>query len=145
MIVLLLLLFSLSIMSSSMASTSTSSASLLADNKQGDASTTADAGPLLLEAPPSSVDEVTHKLDLSKGPASISLGPLVVNEDGTLSRVQNWDTMTQSEKDTTTRVLTRRNVARLERLKELEKEGKLPGQLKDKEEDGKEQRSEREL
>lgn len=42
-------------------------------------------GPLLLEAPPASVDEVVHKLDLSNGPASISLGPLVVNEDGQCS------------------------------------------------------------
>lgn len=109
-------------------------------------------GPLLLEAPPASVDEVVQKLDLSNGPASISLGPLVVNEDGqtsehcmtysihgltrhagTLSRVQNWDKMTVREQETTTRVLTKRNVARLAKLRELEKMGKLPGQVQQQE------------
>lgn len=85
---------------------------------------------LLLEAaaPPASVDEVVHKLDISNGPASLSLGPLVVHEDGTLSRVQNWDTMTQGERDTTMRVLVARNRRRLDKLRELEREGKLPSQ-----------------
>ncbi|KAI0651013.1 hypothetical protein C8Q79DRAFT_875203, partial [Trametes meyenii] len=37
------------------------------------------------------------------------LGPVVVNKDGTLSRVANWDSMTPIEKERTLRILLARN------------------------------------
>ncbi|KAI0673265.1 hypothetical protein C8Q78DRAFT_712979 [Trametes maxima] len=37
------------------------------------------------------------------------LGPVVVNKDGTLSRVANWDAMTPMEKERTLRILVARN------------------------------------
>lgn len=45
------------------------------------------------------------------------LGPIVVNQDGTLSRVTNWDKMTEIEKRNTLRVLGKRNRLRMEKLK----------------------------
>lgn len=44
------------------------------------------------------------------------LGPLVVNSDGTLSRIQNWAGMTESERERTLRVLGKRNMIRQEKL-----------------------------
>ncbi|KAG8892412.1 hypothetical protein FRC01_014184, partial [Tulasnella sp. 417] len=64
--------------------------------------------PLLLEAPPNNdgqqelqVGGTTVKLD--------RLGPLVVNSDGTLSRIANWEHMTSIEKERTYRILLKRN------------------------------------
>jgi len=48
------------------------------------------------------------------------LGPLVVNTDGTLSRVSNWQNMTEAEKGRTLRVLGKRNMLRQEKMKEEE-------------------------
>ncbi|KAF8174702.1 hypothetical protein K438DRAFT_2023114 [Mycena galopus ATCC 62051] len=41
------------------------------------------------------------------------LGPLVVNSDGTLSRISNWTTLTAAEKANIIRVLSARNKIRL--------------------------------
>jgi len=48
------------------------------------------------------------------------LGPLVVNSDGTLSRISNWQSMTEAERERTLRVLGKRNMFRKESLKEEE-------------------------
>lgn len=45
------------------------------------------------------------------------LGPMVVNKDGSLSRIANWETMSEKEKKNTLRVLGKRNQARLAELK----------------------------
>ena len=50
------------------------------------------------------------------------LGPLVVNKDGTLSRISNWEQMADIEKQNTLRILVKRNQLRTEALKE-KKEG----------------------
>jgi len=42
--------------------------------------------------------------------------------DGSLSRISNWDKMTEMEQKSTIRVLGKRNKARLEALKEKEQE-----------------------
>ncbi|EKX53377.1 hypothetical protein GUITHDRAFT_101081 [Guillardia theta CCMP2712] len=47
------------------------------------------------------------------------LGPLVVNADGSLSRIANWENMTEAEKANTLRVLGRRNGARLANLNSM--------------------------
>ncbi|KAJ7279003.1 hypothetical protein C8J57DRAFT_151963 [Mycena rebaudengoi] len=41
------------------------------------------------------------------------LGPMVVNSDGTLSRISNWASLTDAEKERTIRVLSARNKIRL--------------------------------
>ncbi|KAI8625834.1 hypothetical protein F5Y19DRAFT_239247 [Xylariaceae sp. FL1651] len=45
------------------------------------------------------------------------LGPLIVNEDGTLGRIANWEKMADIEKDNAVRMVSRRNKLRLERLR----------------------------
>lgn len=51
------------------------------------------------------------------------LGPMVVNQDGTLSRISNWDQMSEIERKNTLRVLGKRNKIRSEALKAKESEG----------------------
>jgi hypothetical protein len=63
---------------------------------------------------------VTQRIDLSSGDGSVRLdhlGPLVVNVDGTLSRIGNWAQMSEVEKQNTLRVLGKRNQARLAKLR----------------------------
>ncbi|KAJ3100334.1 hypothetical protein HDU96_010377 [Phlyctochytrium bullatum] len=55
-----------------------------------------------------------------------ALGPVVVNEDGTLSRIANWHSMTEAEQKNTLRVLGKRNQARMARLKAAEEAGEGP-------------------
>ncbi|KAF2163142.1 hypothetical protein M409DRAFT_57807 [Zasmidium cellare ATCC 36951] len=74
--------------------------------------------PLPLPPPPS--EEEASKLDMSSGEATVkmdALGPLVVNQDGTLSRIENWGQMTDLEKRNTLRILGKRNQARQDALK----------------------------
>lgn len=46
-----------------------------------------------------------------------SIGPLVVNVDGTVARISNWAEMTEPERETTLRIVGKRNKQRLEALK----------------------------
>jgi hypothetical protein len=48
------------------------------------------------------------------------LGPMVVNRDGTLSRIANWAQMSEGERGNAVRILGRRNQVRLEELREGE-------------------------
>lgn len=61
------------------------------------------------------------RLDLGvEGGSTVTLdhlGPMVVNVDGTLSRIGNWEQMTEIERKNTLRILGKRNKQRLEALK----------------------------
>lgn len=61
------------------------------------------------------------RLDLgAEGGSTVTLdhlGPMVVNVDGTLSRIGNWEQMTEIERKNTLRILGKRNKQRLEALK----------------------------
>ena len=72
------------------------------------------AAPALAPAAPVADRPIT--LDASTGDAVVleQLGPVVVNSDGTLSRITNWDTMTPGERATAKRLLSKRNRKRLE-------------------------------
>ncbi|KAI8575799.1 hypothetical protein K450DRAFT_259943 [Umbelopsis ramanniana AG] len=50
------------------------------------------------------------------------LGPVVINENGTMSRIENWHEMNDIERANVNRILLKRNKARLEKLKK-EREG----------------------
>ncbi|KAK1723801.1 uncharacterized protein BDZ83DRAFT_753177 [Colletotrichum acutatum] len=73
----------------------------------------------------------TITLDMSRGDASTKLdhlGPLVVNQDGTMSRISNWGEMTEIERRNTVRILSKRNQLRLAGLRgEKEKNGAEAG------------------
>lgn len=68
--------------------------------------------------------EAGQKLDVNTD-QTISfdhLGPIVVNTDGTMSRITNWDKMAPIERENTMRILGKRNKSRLEALKKKEVE-----------------------
>ena len=77
--------------------------------------------PLALPEAPSQ-DRITQ-LNMSDGGTSIKLdhlGPMVVNADGTLSRIANWDRMADIEKENTLRIIGKRNQMRLAALRAKE-------------------------
>jgi hypothetical protein len=81
--------------------------------------------PLALPAAP---HNSTTQLDMSNGDVSIKLdhlGPMVVNVDGTMSRISNWEKMADIEKENTLRIIGKRNQERLAalRAKEVAKQG----------------------
>lgn len=65
---------------------------------------------------PTNDSDIVHTVKLDH------LGPLVVNSDGTLSRIANWASMAESEKERTLRILSKRNMLRQEKLKSEEGE-----------------------
>ncbi|KAI1634187.1 hypothetical protein F4809DRAFT_643721 [Biscogniauxia mediterranea] len=74
--------------------------------------------PLPLPAPPALDAAAAKQVYVGgEGVKLDHLGPLVVHEDGTLSRVSNWGEMAEIERENTLRVLGRRNRMRLDALK----------------------------
>ncbi|KAL6236366.1 hypothetical protein BDW75DRAFT_114511 [Aspergillus navahoensis] len=75
----------------------------------------------ILALPAASSDNDTTQLDVNGDGVKLDhLGPLVVNTDGTLSRIANWAQMTEIEKRNTLRVLGKRNRERTDKLKEAQ-------------------------
>ncbi|KAJ7737873.1 hypothetical protein DFH07DRAFT_90437 [Mycena maculata] len=61
-------------------------------------------------------ESAAHVPQLQPGGSAVKLndlGPMVVNSDGTLSRISNWSNLTEAEKERTLRVLSARNKIRL--------------------------------
>ncbi|KAH6860057.1 hypothetical protein B0T12DRAFT_409667 [Alternaria alternata] len=86
-------------------------------NSQGQEASESNKTPLPLPAP-TAEDGVTQ---VNVGGQAVKLdhmGPLVVNKDGTLSRISNWNEMADIEKQNTLRILVKRNQLRTEALKE---------------------------
>lgn len=86
---------------------------------------------LYLPSEPSNADasqQAPSRLDLgAEGGSTVRLdhlGPMVVNVDGSLSRIGNWDQMTEIERKNTLRILGKRNKQRLEAVKAAQGEGK---------------------
>jgi hypothetical protein len=79
-------------------------------------------GPLALPAPVDEANQTKEDVKAIKGEDDTftfdKLGPMVVNLDGTLSRIHNWSSMTQEEQQRTLRVINKRNQARLQTLKQ---------------------------
>ena len=53
------------------------------------------------------------------------IGPIIVNDDCSMRRIANWETLTQREKNGAQRRVATRNKRRLEHCRKLEQEGKL--------------------
>lgn len=63
---------------------------------------------LSLPAPPTNGEKTM--LEVNGDSISLDhLGPMVVNSDGTLSRINNWEGLSQIEKDKTLRLIVKRN------------------------------------
>ncbi|PTB67563.1 hypothetical protein BBK36DRAFT_1197093 [Trichoderma citrinoviride] len=70
---------------------------------------------------PDPSDNGVQTLDVSGSGSTVKLdhlGPLVVNADGTMSRIANWDKMADIERENTLRILGKRNQERLAALRE---------------------------
>ena len=67
---------------------------------------------------PAATGEPT-KVTVNGGSVSLEdeMGPLVVNENGSLSRIANWPEMSAIERERTVRILGKRNKLRLENLR----------------------------
>lgn len=79
--------------------------------------------PLGLPAPPSTEEAEAIKFDMSNGGDTVkldSLGPMVVNKDGSISRINNWAQMTEMEQKNTLRIVGKRNKQRLDALQTVE-------------------------
>ncbi|CAE6948807.1 prlC [Symbiodinium natans] len=83
---------------------------------------------LALEAPEEGVQadkgEDVQTIVVDGNPVKMDkLGPLVINTDGSIARINNWHEMTEHEQTNTLRVLGRRNKLRLAKLQEGIQEG----------------------
>jgi len=69
--------------------------------------------------PPGGRDENVPVLDASTGGTvkMDALGPIVVNENGSLSRITNWDALSEREREVAKRRIAKRNKERLAALK----------------------------
>lgn len=81
--------------------------------QSGTASTTS------LPLPEPSKDTTATTLDMGSGQGVKldHLGPMVVNKDGTLSRIANWEQMSDIERRNTLRILGKRNQLRMNALR----------------------------
>ncbi|KIK95700.1 hypothetical protein PAXRUDRAFT_826754 [Paxillus rubicundulus Ve08.2h10] len=70
---------------------------------------------LKLPAPQSLDDHSVPNVPIgAEAPVKLDkLGPMLVNSDGTLSRIANWENMTEGERERTMRVVVARNRTRL--------------------------------
>ena len=76
-----------------------------------------------LPAPDANGDPSVPKLDVNGGAVTMdAMGPVVVNDDGSLSRITNWSKLTEREREVTQRRIAKRNAERLERLRAKENE-----------------------
>ena len=76
-----------------------------------------DAMSPVLGLPPATGDPTKVTVDGGSVSLEDEMGPLVVNENGTLSRIANWAEMTPQERERTVRILGKRNKLRLDKLK----------------------------
>ncbi|KAI1308007.1 hypothetical protein EDD11_004343 [Mortierella claussenii] len=78
--------------------------------------------PVLTLPAPGDVDNSTNQLEVNGKDLKLDiLGPVVVNEDGSMSRIDNWHEMAEIEKANVRRILLKRNAQRLERLRAEQK------------------------
>ncbi|KAM6477828.1 hypothetical protein HDV62DRAFT_394818 [Trichoderma sp. SZMC 28011] len=89
------------------------------DNSSSSTSSTESSSRNALPAPGSNNENVTT-IDVSGSGTTVkldALGPMVVNVDGTMSRISNWDKMADIEKENTLRIIGKRNQQRLAALR----------------------------
>eukprot|EP00592_Proboscia_alata_P008497 CAMPEP_0194362010 /NCGR_PEP_ID=MMETSP0174-20130528/9671_1 /TAXON_ID=216777 /ORGANISM="Proboscia alata, Strain PI-D3" /LENGTH=111 /DNA_ID=CAMNT_0039134569 /DNA_START=87 /DNA_END=422 /DNA_ORIENTATION=- len=57
-------------------------------------------------------DDSVQKIKLGESIAIESIGPVIINADGSTRRIQKWDTLTKGEEDTAWRRISKRNEQR---------------------------------
>ena len=89
-------------------------------HSQQEASASSTRSPPTLPAPEQKGEGDSTKLDVSGGGSTVQLdhlGPSVVNQNGTLSRIGNWPEMNEVERKNTLRILGKRNQLRLTKIR----------------------------
>ncbi|KAK9426390.1 hypothetical protein SUNI508_02831 [Seiridium unicorne] len=76
-----------------------------------------DKQPLPLPEPSKDGESVTLNVG-GEGVRLDHMGPLVVNQDGSMSRISNWAEMSEIERENTLRIVGKRNQQRLKKLRE---------------------------
>jgi hypothetical protein len=83
---------------------------------------TVGAGVPLLPPPDPSSGESVPKIKLGETVSFEELGPVIINADGTTRRIDNWDQMTDGERQVAWRRISQRNEERRRKLLLLEQE-----------------------
>ncbi|KAL7781270.1 hypothetical protein V8C43DRAFT_236856 [Trichoderma afarasin] len=107
------------LVSRSLISPFSSSSSTMNSPKDDSTPSTEPSSRNALPAPGSNNENVTT-IDVSGSGTTVkldALGPMVVNVDGTMSRISNWDKMADIEKENTLRIIGKRNQQRLAALR----------------------------
>jgi len=76
---------------------------------------------LITDAPAEASSQDDKAQSIAVGTEGVQLdhlGPMVINSDGTISRISNWDKMTEPERSRTIRLVTQRNAMRVQKLKD---------------------------
>jgi hypothetical protein len=60
----------------------------------------------------------TRTLNFGEKISMDELGPIIINPDGTMRRIANWNELTKGEQESTFRQISARNKKRIEALKE---------------------------
>mmetsp|Transcript_2667 Transcript_2667/g.3998 ORF Transcript_2667/g.3998 Transcript_2667/m.3998 type:complete len:115 (+) Transcript_2667:102-446(+) len=72
--------------------------------------------PILELPPPSDDSSSTKQFKIGETVSMDEFGPIIVNPDGTLRRIANWDQLTEGEKERTRQQISKRNKKRLASL-----------------------------
>lgn len=76
----------------------------------------------ILQLPPSDPNNSdVQTLQFGQAMKLDHLGPIIINTDGTTRRIDNWETLTEKEKETTWRRIKKRNAERREMLEAQQK------------------------
>jgi predicted Fe-S protein YdhL (DUF1289 family) len=76
----------------------------------------------ILQLPPADPNSDLPKLQFGQAMKLDILGPIIINTDGTTRRIDNWDKLTEKEKEVTWRRIRKRNAERRELLEAKYKE-----------------------
>lgn len=84
---------------------------------------------VLLLPPPIEEDPSEKTMKLGEKISMEHLGPIIINTDGSLRRIDNWDKLSKEEQDRSFRLIAARNKKRIEILKQQEQEERGQGQV----------------
>ena len=77
---------------------------------------------VLLLPPPIEEDPSEKTMKLGEKLSMEHLGPIIINTDGSLRRIDNWDKLSKEEQDRSFRLIAARNKKRIEILKQKEQQ-----------------------
>jgi len=88
---------------------------------------------VLLLPPPIEEDPSEKTMKLGEKLSMEHLGPIIINTDGSLRRIDNWDKLSKEEQDRSFRLIAARNKKRIEILKQKEQQEQVEqGQIVEK-------------